>query len=114
MSGDAWPTESSPPELPQPTRITSFTRLGTELSRGAAACLPPLRLFLLGQGRGSQGKPRTQILRITTSWTAVLESFQQPWQNRKHTLPLYSSISRIPFGRQILKPPQGPSLSSTE
>lgn len=114
MSRDAWPTESSPPELPQPTRITSFTRLGTELSHRAATCLPPLRLFLLGQQRGSQGKPRTQILRITTSWTAVLESLQQPRQNRKHTLRLHSSISHSPFGRQILKPPQGLSLSSAE
>lgn len=87
MSGDAWPTERSPPKLPQTTRITSFTRLGTELSLGAAARLPPLRLSLLGQQRRLQGKPRTQMLHIITSWTATLESFQQPQQNRKHTLP---------------------------
>ena len=85
MSRGAWPTESNPPEMPQPSRITSFTRLGTELSLRGAAHLLPLHLSLLGQQRGSQGKPRTQILHVITSWAPILESFQQPQQNTKHT-----------------------------
>lgn len=88
MSRDTWPTKSSPTMLPQPIRITNFTRLGTELSLGDAPHLPPLCLSLLGQQRGAQGKPRAQILRITTSWTIALESFQQSRQNRKQILAL--------------------------
>lgn len=56
MSRDAWPTESSPPELPQPTRITNFTRLGTELSLRAATRLLPLCLSLLAEGITGKSK----------------------------------------------------------
>lgn len=51
MSRDAPQLSPASPEIPQPTRISSFTRLGTELSFRPATCLPHLHFSLLGRQR---------------------------------------------------------------